>query len=104
MTLLETLVAARDSYLKGEHQTLGLLDEAGLLHQAAAGDAALALEAWELLDRVAGGTGEFSRFCDGGAPAVDGDEAGWVYRYDRSATEVSALLGKACLAAMQEAA
>lgn len=99
MSLTDTLFRARESFHRKEHRVAGLLDESGLLFDAAQGDAKVALDAAMLLDQVAGGDGEFSRFVDGGEFVSDGDKVGWVYRYDRSDSEISALLGKAILLA-----
>jgi hypothetical protein len=40
---------------------------------------------------------------DGVEAVIEGDQVGYVYRYDRTKAEVLALMGKACLRASRSA-
>src|SRR5258708_2445312 len=70
--------------------------------QSVAGDDAEALaQALELLDSMTPRPFTFLLWVDGAEAVADGDQVGFVYRYDRKRSQVLALMGKACLKAVR---
>lgn len=97
MTTAECLRKLREMYLAKEHRTGCLVWLPELLTAAADGDANVAFEALEFLDKLSPG-GSFGMWLDSPKMVTLEDETfEWQYHYDRKPHEVAALIGRACV-------
>jgi hypothetical protein len=74
------------------------------LQSVAGADAEALAQALELLDSVTPRPFTFLLWVDGAEAVLEGESAGFVYRYDRPKAEVLAVMGRACIKAARSLA
>ena len=99
MALSDALRQMRDDYLEGKDRCAGMYFHDEAVSRISGGDEALIGLMLEALDAATPG-GNFHIWIDCGEAVMSGDQAGFVYAdHQRKPSEVSAVLGKAILAA-----